>query len=666
MNLARVLLKLRYDRPADLACKLADRWWRPRVSRRRRTRWTTADLPARPEHTPKEFSPSAAQRLWPGAADRSWLADAQRRWPEWHAAAHQRAAAAAAGRFDLLNSGEVSVLDAAGRIRWHDDFKTNVTFPAECLCLDVPIVMPQEGSDIKVPWELSRFQHVFAFLWTDPAGYRDAFLRQWEDWLSANPVARGVNWVCTMDVALRAVSWTAACAAWGDTFDDATRRKMWAALVNHGHFIRDNLEWGFGPRTNHYFSDIVGLAVLGAALAPYPSASAWAEFAARELELEIRRQFAPDGFNCECSTTYHRLMVELATLGFLACRASGHDLTGAAHARLIAATRAIAVLADVAGHVPLIGDNDSGRVFPLVERSDAQMVHLLPLGATVLGVEDLAIGAAPPEVALLCGPAALASYACCSPGPGRAAGRALPDSGLYVLGCAADQMTIRCGPLTYGPVGSHAHLDQLSLTLSVDGRAFLVDPGQYCYTPSLAQRLDFIDSRCHNTVTVDDQPQGRMFPLGRMTYSIIQETRPVCLLWEVSDQQARWVGRHRGYRRLPGGAVHEREVVFDARRRVWTIHDRLPLAGRHCVEWRFHLHPDVTVERQDTVWRLEHGGRAVVLRWVERVAPSGRIADGWHAPAYGRRVPTRVVVFRDDTNGPVERAFVLQVEERRT
>ena len=690
MNLERVLAKLRRDNPLLLAGRVLDHWRFRCAGRRRRAFWQSGGPQVSPRDMPAGFSPSAATRLWPGAADRSWIDAARERWPVLYAEASRRAAAAAEGRFDLLGSGEVSAAGPDGRLRWHDDFKAGAAFPADCLYLDVPIWLEREGTDIKVPWELSRFQHVFAFLWTDPQRYRDVFLAQWEDWMRANPVARGVNWACTMDVALRAISWTAALAAWGNTFDEPTLRRMWAALAAHGHFVRDNLEWMSGARTNHYFSDIVGLAVLGAVLAPYPPAQEWSALAARELEREIAAQFAEDGFNKECSTTYHRLMVELATLGWLASRVGGYDLSRPARDRLLAAYGAIAILTDVHGQVPLIGDNDSGRVFPLAQRDDTQMGHLLSLGAAALdaaGGMAAALGSheVVPEAYLLCGPTAVPQGHCSRavahgavggmaaalgghvpdqrPMPAHPASGALHAAGLFVFGDQRDRMTVRCGPITYRPVGSHKHIDQLSIALTIGGRPILVDPGQFCYTPWPQQRNEFIVSRAHNTVVVDGQPQCRMFILGRMSFSIIDEARPECLECGVVAGGWRFVGRHRGYRRLPGGADHERTVVYQVAGRRWTVSDRLPLRGRHRVEWLFHLHPDVTATEQAGQWLLRHAGSTLSLRWLGETAPNGRVEPGWYAPAYGRKVPAGVLVFRIESVGPVQETFVLQAEE---
>jgi len=662
MNIERLLAKLRWDDPRHLAAKGLARLRSRRERAQRRALWSGGGPTVCPEDTPADFTSAAAEQLWPGAANRTWLHEGPRRWPEWYAEAVRRAVEAAEGRFDLLGSGLTDVRDASGRIRWHLDFKSGFLFPADCLYLDVPICVEHEGADIKVPWELSRFQHLFFFLWTDPERYGAVFLQQWQDWLAANPVARGVNWACTMDVALRAISWTAALAACGRQFDEPARRQMWASLMTHGYFIRTNLEWAPVARTNHYFSDLVGLAVLGAILLPHPVAQEWLTFAARELHREIGQQFGPDGFNRECSTTYHRLMVELALLGYRACVIGGHALGGLVRRRLVAACRALQILSDAAGRIPLIGDNDSSRVFPMAVRDDGDVRHMSALGAGVLDAEELASGDVSPEAVLLCGPAVLTRFHRKPVTSPRLAGRALLDAGLFVLGRGPDHLVVRCGPLTYRPVGSHKHLDQLSLTLSVNGRPLIVDPGQYCYTPFPEWRNRFIDSRMHNTVTVDDQPQCRLFPLSRMSFSLIDEARPRCLAWGADEQHARLVGRHRGYRRLPGGADHIRTVRYDAAARMWTVTDQLPLRGAHRVTWRFHLHPAVVATPDGNGWRLQNGDARVTLRWINNPPSAGTLDPAWFAPAYGCRQETRVLRFECQAEGPLEASFQLQAE----
>ena len=613
---------------------------------------------------PQAFSCQRARQLWPGADRHAFWAEAAERWPDLFRQAKARSDAASEGVFDLLGSGETSVIDRDGRLAWHCDFKSGAEYAPDTLYMDLPRSLGIEGTDIKVPWELSRFQHVFGFIWTGSDQYEQVFLDQWRDWVEANPIGRGVNWACAMDVAIRAISWTAAMACWWDRWDEATRRAMWAALVEHGHFIRSNLEWGPVARTNHYFSDITGLAVLGAVLDGYPPAAQWARFAAKELRREILAQFAPDGLHRECSTSYHRLMVELATVGILACRLSGRQMPMACQGRIVRAYGAIRLLGGNSGRQVLIGDNDSGRTFPMDYRCDVDVGYMHALGKALFPEADLPAGAASPELALLFGPRAVEAADRCEVQPaghGRC-GAALNDSGLFVLGTDTSRMLVRCGPLGYRPIGGHLHLDQLSICLSVGGQEILVDPGQYCYTPWPERSLYYRGTAAHNTVTVDGQLQTWAEPdrIG-YCYRALGNPAPVCETFDVTIDGARFVGRHAGYRRLAGGGSHRRAVEFQASQMTWTITDTLEMQGDHEYVWRFHLHPKVRAERQGDTWRLERGSVAVDLQWTCPKGLTARLEQGSYSPCYGREEPTHTLVMTGRMTDTVEAGFVLRV-----
>lgn len=660
MQLLWMLNKVCRDNPLHLVqrrvCALQRRWHRSR--RRHRWRVFSNAAPALTVDT-GTFVKNAAC-LWPGAADRRWLLAQDAPWAADLATARRAASQAAEGLFDILGSGLVSVRNSDGTYRWHEDIKTGYTYDANALYLDIPVCLNFDGPDIKVPWELSRFQWVFDFILADREDLGAVFLAQWHDWMTANPTARGVNWACTMDVALRALSWTAALAAWGARWDPMTRREMGEALVIHGHFIRDNLEWAPVARTNHYFSDIVGLAALGAVLSPHPEAAAWTRFAHRELEREVMREFASDGFNKECSTTYHRLMLELATIGYRACRIGGAPLSDACRSRLVAAFQAARALSDLAGQVPVIGDNDSGRVFSLRGRDDCHMAYLPSLGSLSLAAPELATSAPSLEAGLLCGPSQLSAYVpvrrTTAPEP---PGVGLPQSGLFTLGDGTRTLVVRCGPLTYRRVGGHAHQDQLSVAVSVDGVPLLVDPGQYCYTPWPQMRNAFRSVSAHNTIMIDTAEQSPVFFPTRMSYSMIDQANPRCLAWEVTPTGSRFVGKHSGYRRLRGGGDHQREITYTAETGEWALTDRLACRGRHTYQWRWHLHPQATLTREPNGWRISRGTAALSLSPVTSF-PCCRLEEGTHAPAYGTKLVQAVLVWELTTDGPLTVSYYLR------
>jgi hypothetical protein len=353
-------------------------------------------------------------------------------------------------------------------------------------------------------------------------------------------------------------------------------------------------------------------------------------------------------------------MLELATVAALALHAGGLNLGRPSEQRLHAAFRALATLIDAGGRIPLIGDNDSGRVFPAVPRDDSQPGHLPAIGGVLFDDADLRQWPASPELALLLGPVALAD----APNPidhvpPRTAA-ALRDSGLFVLGEATNTLVIRCGPISYRPSGTHRHIDQLSVTVTVAGRQMIIDPGQYAYTPWPQWRLAFIKSFAHNTVSVDAQMQCRLFPLGPQHYSLIHENRPRLIHWDPAPGGQGFAGAHGGYRRLAGGGDHVREIRFDTTGPRWTIRDTLPLRGEHTITWRWHLHPAVEVRQQGAEWWLTRKTSKLRLHWTTE-PPAGRVEPGWYAAAYGVKHATQVLVFEQTYPGAVAATCMLEV-----
>ena len=223
--------------------------------------------------------------------------------------------------FDLLGSGKknVDVSDSKrtgyNRIDWHRDFIHDERWDAGIYYTDTRIAKKKYGSDIKVPWELSRCQHFptlgKAYWLTNDERYIQEFVDEINDWIDNNLPQHGVNWTCTMDVAIRAVNWI-----WGYYyFKDSTvltddfLLKFLKSLIVHGRHIMGNLEQNlWGINTNHYLSDIVGLVYLGVMFPEFKEANKWREFGIKELVKEMKVQVYSDGVNYEGSISYHRLV----------------------------------------------------------------------------------------------------------------------------------------------------------------------------------------------------------------------------------------------------------------------------------------------------------------------------------------------------------------------
>lgn len=225
-------------------------------------------------------------------------------------------------------------------IDWHLDFKSGYRWREATWYLDIPYASGP-GVDIKIPWELARMQHLpqlaLAYALSSilhPAQnasreesstadkymptqniYLKEFCSQILDFVATNPPRFGVNWLCTMDAAIRVVNWLVAkdlYQAYGATFNKDFEDLFRRSVYEHGYHIMNNLEWSEGFRGNHYLSNIAGLLFVSAFLPRTPETDAWLAFAVQELISEAKNQFHADGSNFEASTSYHCLLAEMA------------------------------------------------------------------------------------------------------------------------------------------------------------------------------------------------------------------------------------------------------------------------------------------------------------------------------------------------------------------
>jgi hypothetical protein len=210
-------------------------------------------------------------------------------------------------------------------IDWQLDFKSGYRWqekkPAS-RCSSSPL----PGVDIKVPWELSRMQHLPQLAWAyglashnvaaaqPPARYANEFKNQILDFIATNPPRFGVNWHCPMDVGIRVSNWLVAYDLFkvqGVSFDPEFAQAFKNSVYDHGLHIIQNLEWNPIVRSNHYLANIVGLLFVSTYLPRSAETDTWLAFSVQELIHAMEEQFHLDGSNFEASTSYHRLSAEM-------------------------------------------------------------------------------------------------------------------------------------------------------------------------------------------------------------------------------------------------------------------------------------------------------------------------------------------------------------------
>jgi hypothetical protein len=583
------------------------------------------------------------------------------------------AEAACAHRFDLLGSGPT---DLGARLPWHTDFKSGHVYDRGAYYEDLKSALTAEfgkGWDVKVPWELSRFQHLpalgQAFWLTGERRFYEEARAQILDWIRTNRTGFGVNWTCTMDVAIRAVNWIWAYGFFRPEIlaDREFGSLFLRSLFAHGRFIASNLE-NTGPvRSNHYLSDLVGLLFVGVLFRGAPEADVWKGSAIAEIVSEAESQTYPDGVDYEASIAYHRLKTEMYLTALILMERSGFRLPGLRD-RVRSMVDFVAHYTRPDGTAPPIGDEDDGRLQILgeydAERRDHR--HLLAVAACAYAEPRLMglAGERWEEAFWFFGErcvemlrdAAVRTLSVVT-------GRLYPEAGIAVLRHKDLHAVLDAGQVGLNGFGAHAHNDTLSVVLQAAGRDLVVDPGVGAYTPDRVLRDRFRSTAAHSTVRVDGQ---EINPLPDRPFELPGVDAPRVVRFVSRGGFDLVEAEHRGYMRLADPVLHRRVLLLNKKERRFVIEDHLDGRDTHRIEWFFPLAPGAEAVLADAEQgaRCRAGGVRFAIR--PSLLPGGArawIADALFSPSYGRVEPSLTVRYEWTGRLPVTVRFSVLLED---
>ena len=601
--------------------------------------------------------------------------------------------------FDLLGSGPVKLkahswspiaqkkaLSAASHqpsaisyepIDWHIDFKSGYRWNPKTYYKDMKYGH-RLGVDVKVPWELSRFQHLTtlgkAYFLSKNEKYVKEFVNQVTDWIENNPPKFGVNWTCTMDVAIRACNWLLAWEFFKDSSSISGEFiiKFFKSLLQHGRHIKNNLEYGETLTSNHYLSDIVGLVYLGVLIPEFKESEKWKNFGIGQLKKEMEKQVYPDGVDFEASTCYHRLALELffyATFFVIINDKDfkedkfievGNKIFGEKYVQRVYKMFEFVLYAlKPNGKMPQIGDNDNGRLHMFAKRGVLDMRYLLTLGAIFFKEPKFRIkefGFCEEALWVFGENGHKIWYNLEESCLTNIGSRAFPDAGWYIMRDDKNYMIISCGPNGQNGNGGHCHNDKLSFELCVDGKDVIVDPGTYVYTAGPEWRNKFRSTTYHNTVVVDGKEQNRFD--RKNLFWLRNEAKVKVNRWETNDEYDFLDIQHSGYERLSEPVTHRRQIFFYKKESYCIIKDILTGKGKHTFDLCFHFVPvelEIDKENPLVVHSSIKDGTNIAIIPTASKGLNFFIEEEWVSRSYGRKIRAPVVKYF----APVEFCSIL-------
>lgn len=571
------------------------------------------------------------------------------------------AANTSSGRFRILGKN----IDFSRGIHWNYDSANGYYFEPTTFYANIKHSDPKGGYDIKYPWELSRLQHfprlALAYKLTGDEMFLDAMFNQMRKWNLVNPPGFGPNWACTMDIAIRAAN---LAIAWGiiggnSNLTEEFHQEIACTLIEHGRFVRTHLEWSGELTSNHYLSDIAGLAILGSVLSPLVNeATGWIKFSKSELEKEILKQVNPDGTDFEASTSYHRLAMECFLVAAIYIERSGLSFSDEYKNRLGLMAEFLRGITMQDGTYPLIGDNDSGTLIGLHPHEKTNLNYLLALCAAYFGDSSLKPDSlkASPEILWLLGEEKLAEFKSLenTPRPDMVSN---PDFGLWLARSGDNVVSFRNGPVGQKGNGGHAHNDYLSFTLAYNGKPFFIDPGSGVYTSNPQRRNNYRSAFSHSTIIIDKK-EPNAFVDGNL-FTLPSNIRTVAEMSEAGGIVT-FHGKIFGY-----GGWNEDEVSIERILRFNTstgkieIEDSIKLAPHLTdipIEWRFPVMPGMEVLFENHAAKLvdmTSGSKVVELVYPDNWA--AKSMKTVYSPEYGVEKPNITIRLR-----PSARAYSAQ------
>jgi len=576
------------------------------------------------------------------------------------------------------------------KIDWHLDPRSSYKWRKKFFADLFPVFNVTDDTDGKMPYELSRFQHLtllgIAYWISEDEKYTKEFIAELGDWFGENPYLVGVNWTCTMDVAIRAVN-----MIWGYHFFKKSSElkadfkiEFLKSLLEHGRYIFNHLEKN-GIKTNHYLSDLVGLVYLGVFLPEFKESKRWHDFGIRELINEMDRQVYPDGVDYEGSISYHRLETELflsATLLVMLneqCNApTSCDEGSQFHnmrvskvfpewymQRLEKMIEFVIYYTKPDGTAPQIGDNDDGRLHILSKYGDWDRLdhrYLLSAGAVLFNRPDFKEGAGRfyEEALWLLGKGGLNSFNSLRTGSAKPESKAFSQGGFYIMRHQNLYMIMDCLSDDLQASTGHRHNSRLSFELFAYGRSFIIDPGAYIYTANPEWRNIFRSTAYHNAIQVDGQEQNEfdsfnLFLLGRQAQVKVNS-------WQTNDEYDFLDAEHTGYERLSHPVTHRRQIFFNKQEGYWLIKDVLTSSiqcqsQEHDFTMNLHFAPlEIAIDPENplSVTATVGNSASMIVLPFKQDGLELSVEQGWISYSYGTKFEAPVVRYRKSADLPAE------------
>ena len=431
-----------------------------------------------------------------------------------------------------------------------------------------------KNGDIKYVWEKSRFSYLLTLMRYDYHFNEDhsAFVfDEIESWIDSNPINQGPNWKCSQEIGLRICNWVYILNFYKNA--EALNEQRWNKIQNviywSLHHIYHHINFSrIAVRNNHAITETLML-TLSELLFPFiPETKVWSKKGRKWFEKEIAYQIYDDGTFLQFSMNYHRVVIQLLSLGISLTEINEKPFTSVVYEK---AKKSLDFLyqcmQEKSGYLPNYGSNDGALFFPFAESDYRDFRPQLNTLHTILYKTNLVDDPNSNEDVNWVVPHSIKNTHIENRIIKKEGIINYPIGGYYLLREKEIFTFIRCGNHKDRP----AHADNLHLDIWYKGTNVLRDSGTYKYNTNHEWQHYFTGTMAHNTVTVENNAQ--MLKGSRFIWYFWTQCNRAG--WEETTEEYIFKGEISAFRFLHPKSTHARTIIKSKESTEWFIEDKV-------------------------------------------------------------------------------------------
>lgn len=427
--------------------------------------------------------------------------------------------------------------------------------------------------DIKYIWEKSRFTFLLDIIRHDYHVEKDNsqfVFAQIEDWIDKNPINQGPNWKCSQEISIRTFNWTFALYFYKDS--SALTLELWNKIIHviywSLHHVYHHIDFSrIAVRNNHAITETLFLA-LSELLFPFiAETKIWAKDGRKWFEEEISYQIYEDGTYLQFSMNYHRVVIQLLSLGISLAEIHGNPFSKSVYVRAYKSVNFLYQCQNEKdGWLPNYGANDGALFFPFSTQDFRDYRPQLSCLYSIICKSELYDQEELEEKYWMKSLRNNVQYKF-EPINKKFGIHRYDVGGFYLISELNSLTFLRCGSHKDRPQQADNH----HLDLWVNGNNILKDSGSYRYNAPEELSPFFVGTLGHNTVSLNRENQ--MLKGSRFIWFFW--TQRISFNVEENDEYYLLKGEISAFRHLKRDIIHRRTVKKWKNEVKWEIEDEI-------------------------------------------------------------------------------------------